>query len=124
MAGVEGASDLQGDDAGTSRGSLREGGELIERAGGHDLSGPIDIGGGEAGSSDGGEHLVLVAAEHGAHPGGGHRRGLRHPATAQGDEGHRLGLGEHTGQCGGRDLADRVASQDRVGGDVDALVEV
>ena len=61
--GVEGAGDLERDDAGLGRRVGREGGELLEGAGGDDLAGAVHVGRGEAVPVEGGGHLGGVAAE-------------------------------------------------------------
>src|SRR5699024_10394488 len=48
VLGVEGTGDLEGHDPSPGRRLLTEGGELFEGAGGDDLAGTVDVGGGEA----------------------------------------------------------------------------
>ena len=70
VRGVERAGDLQLDDP---RLGGRRGGELlqpVDGAGGDDLAGAVAVGRVQAGGLDRGEHLGLVAAEHGGHAGG------------------------------------------------------
>jgi hypothetical protein len=52
------------------------------RPGGHDLARGVDVRRGEAVLGDGREHLALVAAEHGRHPGRLGRCGRRHRLAA------------------------------------------
>ena len=53
-----------------------------QRPGRHDLPGAVDVRGGQPVRLDRGEHLGLVAAEHGGHPGRLGRRGRRHRPPA------------------------------------------
>ena len=107
--GVERAGDRQRDQPGPRGRVGREGGELLQRAAGHDLPGAVDVGGGEAVPVDGGEHVFLDAAEDRGHAGLGDRGGLGHRLAALADEDERLLGGEHAGQGGGGELADAVS---------------
>ena len=69
VLGVERAGDLQRADPGLGRRVGREGGQLLHRAGGDDLAGAVDVGGGEAVPGEGFGDLGRVAAEDGAHAG-------------------------------------------------------
>ena len=102
-----------GDDPGLGR---RLGGQLlqpVDGAGGDDLAGAVAVGRVQPGAVDRGEHLVLVAAEHGAHAGRLERAGGGHLAAADGGEGDRGLRGEHAGERGRAELADAVAGDHR-----------
>src|SRR5690606_4972216 len=89
-------------------------GELLERAGGDDLAASVDVGGGESVGLDRRGHLVRVAADDGAHPGGSDGGGLGHGPAPDADERHGVARRQGPGDGGGGELADGVA-----GGDAD-----
>ena len=105
---VERARHLEPDDPGPGR---RLGGQLVQRvdrAGGHDLTGPVAVGRVQPVRRERGDHLVRVTAEHGGHPGRLQRAGGGHLPPAYAGERHG-GLGrQHPGQRGGAQLTDAV----------------
>lgn len=109
VRGVEGTGHLQRHDARLCRGFGREGGELLEGAGGDDLATTVAVGGGEAVALERGQHLVGVTAENGAHPRGCGLAGSGHLQTALADEHERLFGTDDRGAGSGGDLADRVS---------------
>ena len=78
VPGVEGPGHLQRAQPGAGRRIGREGRQVRQRPGGHDLSRGVDVRGGEAVPGNGLEHRILVAAEHSGHPGRLGRRCRRH----------------------------------------------
>ena len=108
---VERTGDLEGDHPRTGRRVGAERVESVERAGGHDLTRAVDVGGRQPVAVDRGKDLVGVTTEHRAHAGRRGGAGLGHGATSQGDEAHGIRLRQHSGPCGGGDLADGVAGE-------------
>ena len=106
---MERAGHLQGDDPGLGRRLGGQFGQRVQGARRDDLAGAVAVGREQAEPVDRGQHLVLVAAEDGAHPalhepaGGGHL-----PAADPGQRDRGLGR-QHTGQRGRAELTDAVA---------------
>jgi hypothetical protein len=107
-------------ESGRSRAFAGERGELLQGAGGHDLPGAVDVGGGEPVLVDGGEYLVGVTAQHRGHPGLGDGGGPSHGAPALAHQHHGGFRGHHPGDGGGGQLAHAVPG-DHVGGGVQCL---
>ncbi len=76
VPGVECPGHLQRPQPRAGRRVRREGLQVGQRPGRHDLPRPVDVGGRQAVPGDGREHRLLVAAEHRRHPG---RLGRRRP---------------------------------------------
>src|SRR5690606_19666390 len=112
VLGVEGTGDLQGHDARLGGRLGGEGSELVEGAGGDHLAAPVDVGGGEAVAGDRRGDLVRVAADDGAHPGGGDGGGVGHRPAAHPDEVQGVAVGEHAGDGRGGELAHGVPGRD------------
>ena len=85
------------------------------RAGGHDLAGGVAVGRDQVEVIEAGEHLGLVAAEHGGHAGGLERAGLGHLGAAGGGQRDGVVGGDDAGDRVGGDLADRMAGDDGLG---------
>ena len=115
VPGVEGPRDLQRAQPRPGRRIGREGFQIRQGPGGHDLPGPVHVRRGQPAPRDRRERRVLVTAEHRRHPGRFGRRGRRHRPSAHSDQAHRVVRGEHAGDDPGGQLSHAVPGG-RVGG--------
>ena len=119
--GVERAGHRQRDDPDAGRRVAASCSSAAIGAGRDDLATAVDVGADQVQLFQGGQHGVGVAAHQGGHPGGGERAGRAHRGAADGGQVDRVQRGQHAGERGGGEFADRVPGDDRPGRDGQGL---
>ena len=111
--GMEGAGDLERNDASAGRRRLAEGLECGQLAGDDDLTSAVEVGGLEPEFGELREQFGLVRADDGAHAGGDLRGGRGYRTAAFAHQNHRIRFAQDAGGGCRGEFTDRVARDAR-----------